>query len=200
MPLNISKTDIHTYMIKKFYAVLAISFIFVAITLPESAHAQRRRRPGSMTHTEAEVQNVMKVTRLAGRYIKDNATFAGNVYMVGEAGSIKIGDATIAFTGGRYTLKFGAASFDMRDASTREDRRREHISEYQYEHSWKSEKLGDDFLQNGRYEIAEQYGNIHLILYDGTSDNVFAKIPLESANDNAFDFTDEQFMIHFTQK
>lgn len=177
-------------------ATLAV--VFVIGTLSADETRTRRRRPGSMQHTEADVRNAQKVTKLTGRYIRDGKVFTGPVYMTGDAGGIKIGNARLAFRNGGYTLSYTAGEFEMRKSSTRSDRLREGISEYAYEHSWKDEKLGKDFAHAGRYEIAEQYGKIHLILYDGSTKGVFAKIPLVSANDNSFEFSEEDFLFRFT--
>lgn len=159
---------------------------------------QRRKRPGSMTHTEAEVQNAKKITKVQARYIRDNSLFSGDVYMVGVDGGIKVGDATMSFRGGRYYFGFESAEFDMREASTRDERMKKGISEYAYEHSWKKEKLGQDFQHSGKYEVVEQYGKTHLILYDGDSDNVFAKIPLSGANDSSFELSEDNFLFRMS--
>lgn len=185
-----------SYMIKKLIAGLLLGIFAVGVIQADEPRA-RRKRPGSMTHTEAEVKNARKVTRLQGRYIKDNSTFDGDVYMVGDAGGIKIGKARIVLKNGGYTLSYDAGSFTMRDASTRDERMSKGITEYEYEHSWKDEKLGKDFAHAGKYEIAEQFGKINLILYDGNSTDVFVRIPLTSANDKSFEFTDEDFLIRF---
>ena len=157
----------------------------------------RRKRPGSMRHSEADVQNARRVTRLKGTHIHDNTTFNGDVYMTGDAGAIKIGSARIVFRNGGYTLSYEAGEFDMRTSSTHSDRVREGITEYEYNNSWRPEKLGSDFAHAGKYEIAEQYGKVHLILYDGNTDKVFASIPLASANDSSFEFQEEDFLIQF---
>lgn len=155
----------------------------------------RRKRPGQMKHTEAEVQNVKKITKVNARYIHDGVTMNGGVYMTGDAGAIKVGDAVMQFRSGKYYFGFESAEFDMRDASTRDERRKKGISEYEYNHSWKKEKIGGDFQHSGKYEVVEQYGKIHLILYNGDTSEEFAKILLTSATDSSFDFYEDDFLI-----
>lgn len=184
-------------MFKRLIAAMLLA-MFVAGTLSADETQARRKRPGSMTHTEAEVQNARKTTTLHGRYIKDNTAFDGAVYMVGDAGGIKIGTARLTFRNGTYTLAYEAGKFTMRTSSTREDRLREGITEYEYDNSWKDEKLGNDFAHAGKYEIAEQFGKVNLILYDGNTGNVFAKIPLSGADDDSFEFTEDDFLLKFT--
>lgn len=169
------------------------------IPVAADIQAQRpsRKRPSTMKHTEAEVQNSRKVTKLKGKYIHDGASFAGKVYMVGDAGAIKIGDASIAFRGGKYYISYEAGSFDMRESSTYDERVKKGITEWEYENSWKKEKLGNDFAHSGNYAIEEQFGKINLVLYDGDTQNAFAKIPLGSAADSSFEFYEEDFLIQF---
>lgn len=164
-----------------------------------NADAQRRARPNSMKHADTEVKDAMKSTKVNATYIHDGARFSGPVYMVGEAGGIKIGNSVLTFKGGKYYINYTAGEFSMREASTRDERRKKGISEFAYEHSWKNEKLGSDFDYSGKYEVVEQYGNIHLILYDGTSDNVFAKIPLDSAKASSFEFAEDDFLFKFSK-
>lgn len=58
-----------------------------------------------MRHSEAEARAKQEVTRLSCKYIRDGVAFSGPIYMTGDAGGIKIGDAIIAFTGGQiYAL------------------------------------------------------------------------------------------------
>lgn len=172
----------------------------VCVTAQDDGTRARRKRPGQMKHTEAEVQNAKKITKINARYIRDGVTFIGGVYMTGDAGAIKEGDAVMKFSGGKYRFGFESAEFDMRDAFTRDERRAKGITEYEYEHSWKKEKLGNDFLYSGKYEVVEQYGKIHLILYNGDTNEVFAKIPLNSASDSSFDFYEEDFLISMSAK
>lgn len=163
-----------------------------------SASEQRRARPSSMKHTEAEVKNVSKVTHLKGKYIRDGVTFNGSVYMTGDAGAINVGKATIHFAAGKYTLSYGAENFEMRTSMSREERRRKGITDYEYDHSWKNEKLGNDFSHSGKYEVVKQFDKIHLILYDGDTKDVFAKIPLASAADSSFEFQEDDVLMRMS--
>lgn len=159
------------------------------------AFSQRRKRPDYMKHTEADAQNVTKITAVKALHIKDNTIFGGDVYMVGDAGGIKIGNAQIAFRNGHYTFTYTSKEFEMREASTRDERLQKGITEYEYENSWKNEKLGSDFGHKGKYAVQEQYGTLNLILYDGDTKNVFAKIPLSSPNTDSFEFQEGDMLM-----
>lgn len=169
----------------------------VVVTSDDQTPRASRKRPGSMRHTEAEVENARKVTKVQAKYIRDKSHFTGAAYMTGAAGAIKVGDVALSFSGGKYKIAFESASFEMRDASTRDERRKKGISEYEYNHSWRNQKLGEDFQYGGRYEVVEQYGKINLILYDGDSDNVFAKIPLDNSNVSSFEFAEDDVLFQF---
>lgn len=185
-------------MIKKMISVLLLSVICAGSIFADEPR-RSRKRPSSMVHTEAEVKNASKVTKLTGRYIRDNSVFEGKVYMTDGLGTgIEIGTARISFSGDRYTLDMDAAEFETRTSTTRKERRDKGITEYEYDHSWENQKIGKDFDYSGKYEIAEQYDKISLILYDGNSSNIYAKIPLSSANDSSFEFSEDDFLIQFT--
>lgn len=173
------------------------SFLFVAGLLadPCAVMAQRRARPGSMKHTEAEIQEVQKKTKVSARYIKDNSRFAGPVKAGGDGAFIKVGDSHLYFEGGRYIFSFEAGEFSMRDAKTKYDLQREGITQYEYDHSWKNEKIGQDFSASGKYEIVNQYGTTNLILYVGDTDEVFTKIPLEDPDASSFSFMNSSLIF-----
>lgn len=183
----------------RIHKIFATTVFLLCVVLSFDAEAQRRARPGSMKHADTEVKDAMKKTKVQATYIHDGARFTGPVYMTGGAGAIKIGEAALSFKAGKYYINYTAGEFAMRDASTRDERIKKGISEYQYEHSWKDEKLGQDFAYSGKYEVMEQYGDIHLILYDGATDKVFAKIPLESAKASSFELYEEDFLFKFSK-
>lgn len=172
----------------------------LAISVPTDA--QRRSRPGSMKHSASEVENKKKIVNLKCKYIKDGAVFQGPVYMVGDAGGIKIGDAAILFRAGRYILSFDAAKFNVRKyaAMTDEQLRQKGISKYEYETSWEKKKLGEDFDYTGKYATIEQYGQKWLILYNGDTEREYAKIPLNSINDNSFELQEDDMLVRMSCK
>ncbi len=182
-------------MNKRLYACLIL--VLCAILNATVADAQRRARPGSMRHSEAEIAARMKVTKLSCRYIKDGATFEGPIYMTGEVGGIKIGDAIITFSKGHYLLSFDAAKFKVKKHSymTDEERRRKGISQYEYENAWEHKKLGQDFDYGGKYATIEQYGSKWLILYQGDSDSIYAKIPINSISDSSFELSEDDIYV-----
>lgn len=92
-----------------------------------NADAQRRSRPDSMKHADAEVKDAMKKTTIHATNICDGARFSGPVYMVGDAGGIKIGNSVLTFKGGKYYIKYTAGEFSMREASTRDERQKRNI-------------------------------------------------------------------------
>lgn len=176
---------------------IGLIIILAMIACAPSADAQRRSRPGAMKHTQAEVTNKQKITKLNCRYIKDGSVFEGPIYMTGDAGGIKIGDAVIAFYGGKFMLSFEAAKFNVKKYAymTPEERHRRGISEYEYRNAWEHKKLGEDFDYEGRYSTIEQYGQKWLILYNGDTDNVYAKIPLNSINDQSFELDEDDMLV-----
>ncbi len=176
---------------------VCLILVLLALINTPVADAQRRARPGSMKHSEAEVTEKKKVTKLSCRYIKDGSIFEGPVYMTGEAGGIKIGDAAIIFRAGKYHLSFDAAKFKIKKypVMTDEELFRRGISKHTYENSWEYKKLGEDFEYGGKYATIEQYGDKWLILYQGDTDNVYAKIPIESVADDSFELNEDDMLV-----
>ncbi len=177
------------------WAVLAV--ILCGLSLPKDLSAQRRVRPGAMKHTEAEVANKRKVTNLSCKYIRDGSIFEGPVYMTGDAGGIKIGEGAIIFSNGKYKLSFDAQKFKIKKYPVMTDKQllEKGISKYEYENSWEYKKLGEDFEYGGKYTTIEQYGQKWLILYNGNSESVFAKIPINSINDNSFELEEDDMLV-----
>lgn len=178
--------------------ILILSLLFCA----PGIEAQRRARPGSMKHTNAEVVEKQKVTKLNCKYIHDGSTFNGEVFMVGEGAMLPIGKAKIVFRGGRYAFSFENAEFKVNKfaAMNQDERLKKGISKYRYDNSYESKKLGQDFDYSGKYATIEQYGEKWLILYCGNSDDIYAKIPLNSVNDSSFEYTDDGMMIRMSCK
>lgn len=144
--------------------------------------AQRRTRPGSMKHSASEVTDRTQKKNIRCRYICNGATFQGPIYQVVDyGGGVKIGDAVIFFGDDRFHLSFDAAKFKVQQ----KDRK----------NSWKYEKIGEDFNYEGKFATIEQYGQKWLILYDGDSDNVFAKIPIESTDAQEFELSEDGMLI-----
>lgn len=170
--------------------IFNISFLCAVglLLCPLGVSAQRRARPGSMHHTETEIKEVQKKTKVTAKYIRDNSRFAGPVKVENGSSFIKVGNSHIYFKQGHYTFGFEAAEFSMRDAKTKFDLEREHITQYEYDHSWNNEKIGKDFSASGKYEIIHQYDTTNLILYVGDTDEVFTKIPLADPDTNTFSF------------
>lgn len=181
---------------------IAILLCLISLIVPAESNAQRRTRPGSMKHTQTEVTNVQKVKNLSCKYIRDGATFEGPIYMIGEAGGIKIGDGAIIFSHGKYKLTFDAQKFKIKKHAvmTDEERARRGITKYEYDNSWEYKKLGEDFEYGGKYATIEQYGKKWLILYDGDSDDIYAKIPLQSTADKSFELCEDDMLIKMTYR
>ena len=188
-------------------AYIALTLLLATLFAPLSASAQRRGRPGSMKHTEAEVlQKQAEVRRQQGgvkiscKYIANGHIFEGPVYMTGDAGAIKIGDAAIIFTGGNYKLSFDAAKFKIKKypSMTDAERARRGISKYEYENSWEYKELGQDFEYGGKYATIEQGSGKWLVLYNGDSENVFAKIPISGVNANSFELNEDGMLVQMS--
>ena len=181
-------------------AIVALAALLLVALAPLQADAQRRGRPGSMRHSEAEARAKQEITRLSCKYIRDGVAFSGPIYMTGDAGGIKIGDAIIAFTGGRYMLSFDAAKFKIKKHAvmTDEERLRKGITKYDYDNSWENKKLGEDFEYGGKYATIEQYGQKWLILYDGDTENIYAKIPIGSVDDDSFELAEDDMLIRMS--
>ena len=181
---------------RKLLHVLLGSFFMFFLLFPATTLAQRRARPGSMKHTQAEVVEKQKVTTLSSKSIRDGAVFFGPVYMTGDNGAIKIGDAIIEFDGGRYKINFDAAKFKIRKYPTMTEKQRlqQGISDYEY-NKWEYKKLGEDFKYGGKYTVMQQYGKTWLILYNGNSNDVYAKIPLNSPDDKSFELNEDDMLV-----
>lgn len=177
-----------------FKTCILLSILLFMATI--SAPAQRRARPGSMRHTQAEMTEAQKKTTVKGRYICDGSRFKGQVLITGDAGGIKVGDAVITFSAGRYNFDFTSGELSMRTSYTKDERIKKGISDYAYENSWKKEKIGEDFYSKGKYAIIKQYDKVTLYLYSGDDTNtVFATIPLEDANASSFQFYEDNFLF-----
>lgn len=151
---------------------------------PEAV-AQRRTRPGSMQHSSSEVINKKKITKVKCQYVKDGAIFAGPIYLTFDVGGgTKIGDGVIAFNKGRYMLSFEAEKFRVKNEK--------------YRNVWEYQKLGQDFDYGGKYETIEQYSQIWLILYDGDSENEFARIPIDNLNSDSFELRQDNMLIRMS--
>lgn len=161
------------------------------------ANAQRRQRPGSMKHSAAEVKAVQTETKIKCKYVRDGAVFEGPAYRTGSLGGVKIGDCVIFFRGGRYALSFNAEKFKFKKHAVMSDaeRARKGISKYEYENSFEYKKLGEDFDYSGKYTTVEQYHEQWLILYDGDSKDIFAKIPMNGADAQTLELNEDNFLI-----
>lgn len=186
-------------MYKKTIITLMALLFATLISFP--VEAQRRGRPGSMKHSEAEARAKQEISRLSCKYIRDGATFEGPIYMTGDAGEIKIGNAVIAFTGGRYMLSFDAQKFKLRKhaSMTEKERLEKGITKRQYD-TWENKKIGQDFEHKGKYATIEQYSKKWLILYDGDTQNIYAKIPIGSVNDSSFELMEDDILLRMSYR
>ncbi len=189
----------------KGYIVFAILMLF--LTAPFRSDAQRRGRPGAMKHTETEVRNKQEELRrkkegikIKCKYICDGHIFEGPVYVVGTLGGVQAGDAAIIFKNGKFKLSFDAAKFKIKKYPlyTEKERAQRGISDYEYEHSWEYKKLGEDFEYGGKYATIEQENRKWLMLYNGDTDTVYAKIPIKDVNDNSFELEEDGMLVRMT--
>ncbi|MBD5189288.1 MAG: hypothetical protein HDS95_03315 [Bacteroidales bacterium] len=186
---------------------IAASLLLAVALNPLSTDAQRRGRPGSMKHTEtevlqkqAEVRRQQEGTKISCRYICNGHIFEGPVYRTGAAGGIKIGDAAIIFSGGKYKLSFDAAKFKIKKYPVMTDAElaRRGISKYEYENSWEYKELGQDFEYGGKFDTLEQGGGKWLVLYNGDTDNIFAKILISGVNADSFELDEDEMLVRMS--
>ena len=164
-------------------SVITLLLLLTFLT-PSDVMAQRRSRPGSMKHTQTEIDNHRKETPATATYIRNNAYFEGPISYMGT----KTGTGGLMFINGRYIFSFDAAKFKTRTANSDDWRKR----------LWGYEKISEDFEHSGKYKVIKQYGEIALILYDKDSDNIFAKIPLSSADTKTLEIDQDGFLIKLT--
>lgn len=153
------------------------------------AEAQRRQRPGSMKHTEADVENARRIDIVKCKYITDGGKFNSKVYATGGAGRIFLGDAILTFSNGHYQLSFTSTKMEVRDALPPQERHRFN--------PWRKEKVTNDFTQSGKYMTFKKAGQIYLRLYDGDTENYITDIPLSSADVNSFNLEEDGLLFEF---
>lgn len=113
--------------------------------------AQRRSRPGSMKHNQTEYDNTVREDPVKCNYVSNGHRFYGPVYVyTGGDGRIKIGNSSLTFSGGKYTLRFTSDKVKTRDHG---------------KVRWKYEKVLNDFEQTGKYATYQKFGEIYLGIY-----------------------------------
>lgn len=160
--------------------------ILCALLVGGAAHtdAQRRRPPSSMSHSEKEARDYVKVTPVKCTYISNGHTFSGNVYVVGNGARMKIGTSSITFKNGTYSLSFESDRFKSRDAGSRYN-------------IWTYEKMLNDFTQSGRYETFTQAHKIYLRIYD---DSTYSDIELTDKNATKFVLAEDELCFEYSIK
>lgn len=167
-------------------AVLALLFL---LTIPAS-QAQRRQRPGSMKHTESEIENKRREEPVKCTHVRNGNTFTGNVYATGEAGYIKIGYSSIKFANGHYTIQFTGDRFKVRDVPTPRERGRFN--------PWRREEIFNNFTQSGKFETFKKNGRIFLRLYDGDTPDYITDIPLENTGVSFFALDEDGLRFEYS--
>ena len=151
--------------------------------------AQRRQRPDSMKHTETDVENARKTETVKCTYVKDGKTFSAIAWAVGMSGKMKIGDVVLSFSKGLYKLFFTATEVYMKESIPKWEQPRYN--------PWRLEKLGNDFVQEGRYETFRKSGKLFLRLYYGDSNGYITDIPLDGANTDHFTLLEDDWLMEF---
>lgn len=146
-----------------------------------SVEPHRRTPPSSMSHSEQEFKDYITEKEVKCTYISNGHKFAGNVYIVGDGGRIKIGTSVITFQDGYYTLSFKSESFKSRDAS----------SQYNI---WTYEKMFKDFSQSGRYITFYQGNNYYLRMYDR---DTYSDIKLSGKAATGFVLTEDELCFEY---
>lgn len=165
-------------------SLLAISLFVI------TGNAQKRQRPGNMRHTDKEVQNMRKMDPVKCTYVSDNHVFYGDVYATGPAGRIKMGTSTLTLKGGKYTISFTSAKFEMRDVQAPQDK-----GKY---NPWRKEKLYNDFTQSGNYTTFKKAGTLYLRLHDGNSSNYLTDVPLSGTGAKSFVIDEDGLRFEYT--
>lgn len=158
-----------------------------AISFSPYAEAQRRQRPDSMIHTESDVVKARQTETVRCTYAKDGNTFVGTAWQVGLAGKMKIGTLVMTLNKGHYNLKFTSAQVTVRDANPI----------HKGPNPWRKEKLGNDFIQEGKYETFKKRGQIYLRLYDGDTNQYISDIPLEDKDAKNFTMFEDDWLFEF---
>ena len=172
---------------KPYLLSIVVSLLLAGVG--ESVCAQRRQRPDSMKHSEADVKNARKTDPVKCTYVRDGKSFSAVAWAVGMAGKMKIGDVTLKFSKGHYRLDFSAAEVYMKESVPKWEQPRYN--------PWKLEKLGNDFVQEGRYETFSKSGKLYLRLYYGDSNGYISDIPLDSSDATQFTLFEDDWFMEF---
>lgn len=168
--------------------VIMILLSFCICMVPE-ANAQRRQRPGSMKHSEEDVENMRRMDPVKCTYLKNGASFRGDVYATGLSGRIKIGTSTITFSNNHYSMNFNASKFETRDVLPPQEKGRFN--------PWRKEKVMNDFVQKGKFSTFKKAGQIYLRIYDGDTDNYITDIPLPSLDVKNFNIDEDGLLFEY---
>ena len=176
------------------HSILTIAVLLGIVFICQDAIAQRRARPESMKNTNEYLDNVNKEEPVSCKYIKNGATFSGNVYYYSDNGAarIHIGTATLTLSGNHYSLKFKSAKTKMRDAEYKGKKR-----EY---NPWRMEKIANDFVQDGKYETFKKNNKYYLRFYDGDTNNYLTDVNLKSLDQKDFVMAEDGLSFEFTYK
>lgn len=166
--------------------IILLGAIFWGVTPVE---AQRRQRPGSMKHTEADVENARKIDIVNCKYITDGGKFNSKVYATEGSGRIFLGDAVLTFNNNHYQLSFTSTKMEVRDVLTPQEK-------HKY-NPWRQEKVFNDFTQSGKYLTFKKNSQIYLRLYDGDTDNYLSDIPLSGADASSFNLNEDGLLFEF---
>lgn len=178
-------------MKKNFF--LALILFTLAFSLNQ-AFSQRRARPGSLKHTDKDVENVYKEVPVTCTYIKNGATFRGEIYYLSSTSSakMKMGDATLTIKNGKYRLKFNASKYQTRDALPPGQK-------HKY-NPWRDEKVANDFVAEGKFTTYKRNGKIYVRMEDDDGGILFKDCELESINAKAFGGIDDDILYAFELK
>ena len=172
---------------RKYLALIIASLLTLGGVF--SLSAQRRQKPDSMKHTEADVINARKTEPVKCSYVRDGMTFYATAWAVGMAGKMKIGDVKLSFSKSRYRLVFTAVEVYMKESIP--------MWEQPRYNPWKLEKLGNDFVQEGKYETFRKSGKLFLRLYYGDTNGYISDIPLDGPDARHFTLFEDDWLMEF---
>ena len=177
---------------KKFFI---ISLIFFSLLFHcDPAYAQKRARPGGLKHTDKDVENVYKEVPVICKYIRNGATFRGEVYYLSSTSSakMKMGDATLTFKNGKYRLKFDASKYQTRDALPPDQK-------HKY-NPWRNEKVANDFIAEGKFSTYKRNDKIYIRMEDDDGGVLWKDSEIDGINAKAFGGVDDNILYVFELK
>lgn len=172
--------------LKKILFTSLLLLLFNFFLSPE-VEAQRRQRPGSMSHNDQEFNRALNGTPTKCKYVSDGHTFGGETFITEGQVPLKVGNSTLTLRNGKYTLKFTATDIEYYKYTSRNRKK------------LMRERL-DNFTMTGKYETLKKGGVLFLRLYDTEEDTYLTDIILSGPDTQYFELDDEGLLFQFQLK